>query len=111
MKRALLALPLALLLTGCPTSGHNPGPQPPTPTPGDDLIPAMCDHLAELGCEEGASVYNDNLPGPEDVPNQTCADFYLEVQAAGVPVNPKCVLRAPSCDKIADYRAKDPEDC
>jgi len=71
----------------------------------------MCAYLEALQCDEGRDVYNDNLPGPEDVPNQSCEDFYSELQEQGFDVNPRCVLAAPNCKVIEDYRAKNPEDC
>jgi hypothetical protein len=108
MKRAVFLIPLSFLMVGCPLGG-GPGPQPPEP--GKDPIALMCQHLQSLGCEEGEPVYNDSLPGPEDVPNQSCVDFYGGLQKEGITVNPKCVATAPSCDLVEDYRLRDPEDC
>jgi hypothetical protein len=83
----------------------------PRPGPGADVFVEMCDHLDEMSCEEGKDVYNDDLPGPVDVPNQSCEDFYKSLQDEGIDINPKCIIQAPSCDVIEDYRAKDPAAC
>lgn len=126
MIRTTLALILAsTLLVGCPPVGPdpvtppnpspNPNPEPnpprPDPAPSSDPTAAMCAHLQKLGCEEGESVYNDDLPGPVDVPNQSCTDFHKDLAKDGINVNPKCVRRTPSCRDIESYRAMDPKDC
>jgi hypothetical protein len=79
--------------------------------PNSDLCPAMCDHLADLKCPEAEAVYNNDLPGPVDVPNETCAIFCQEMQHKGVPMNPKCVLTVKSCDGIEPARKANPETC
>ena len=73
----------------------------------------MCDHIGPTGlkCEEGTPVYNNDLPGPANVPNQSCADNCKELQTKGVFVNPRCVSTVPSCDKIEDYRQKAVDAC
>jgi hypothetical protein len=71
----------------------------------------MCAHLQKMGCEEGKDVYNDSLPGETDVPNQSCTDFHKGLQESGIFINPKCVLKAPSCGSIEVFRSKSPEDC
>ena len=103
---------LALVLTGCPNNPGTPDPVvPPNPPPDTDWCVAMCDHLAELKCEEGEPLFNNDLPGPEGVPNQSCADNCTELQDKGFFVNPKCVVDAPSCEMIEDYRLQEPESC
>ncbi len=72
---------------------------------------AMCRHLQSLGCPEGDAVYNDDLPGPVDVPNQSCEDFHRGLSEDGIPVNAKCVRLAPTCDEVEAYRQKDPSEC
>lgn len=101
----------AFLLVACPPV-QEPDVPKPTPTPPDEnAMGAMCDHLRELQCEEGKDVYNDNLPGPVDVPNQSCEDFYTELEGQGIPINPQCIAKVPDCSAIEDYRARDPGDC
>jgi len=58
-------------------------------------------------------VYNSDLPGPEGVPNQECADWCRELQDPSHMyfVNPRCVSETPSCDKIEEYREKDHTVC
>jgi len=101
------AFPLCLLLLGC----SSPAEPKPLPAKDTDFIPEMCLHLKSLECVEGEDVYNDDLPGPVDVPNQSCSDFYRGLQEQGFSVNPKCVLLAPSCDDIEEYRQREPETC
>jgi len=102
-----------LSLTGCPPTEDTNYPPPPIPPPDTDLCDAMCDHIGPdgLGCEEGEDVYNSDIEGPKDVPNQSCGDFCRELQDKGVFVNPRCVATVPSCDVIEDYRLKEPEEC
>ena len=110
MTKVTFTLALALLLTGCPST-PDPLPPPPVPPPDTDLCTVMCDHLAGLGCEEGKPVYNNDLPGPEGVPNQSCSENCQELQDRGFFVNPKCVIDAPSCATIEDYRLREPDSC
>lgn len=93
---------------GCSKSLPSPPPKPPTPP---TVLEGMCQHLRDLGCEEGLPVYNDDLPGPLDVPNQSCEDFHADLEKEGIKVNALCVSRVRSCDEIEDYRAKAPADC
>lgn len=109
--RSTLLVFAALLFVACPPVQQDPVVPAPNPPPDSDVVDAMCNHLQELGCEEGKPVYNDNLPGPVDVPNQSCGDFYRELQTQGVFVNPRCVVKVPDCSSIEDYRAKQPEAC
>lgn len=114
---------VAFFLVGCPPAqGPEPRPLPrptpaPPPDPNDpepwnrDPIAEMCHHLQKMGCEEGEPVYNDDLPGPVDVPNQNCIEFHEGLENSGVNVNPYCVLRSPNCESIEDYRAKEPREC
>jgi hypothetical protein len=106
-------LPLAVLLfvVGCIPSQdiETPRPQPPDNEPGQCEI--MCEHLVSLGCEEGKPVYNNDLPGPADVPNQSCPDFCEDLQGKGVPVNPQCVALIEICDQVEEYRTRDSASC
>jgi hypothetical protein len=110
MQRLLLLL--ALVLPGCPLTGPVDGP-PPNPPPDTDLCIKMCEHIGPTGlkCEEGQPVYNNDLPGPANVPNQSCAENCKELQTKGFFVNPRCVATVPSCDKIEDYRQKAVDAC
>lgn len=99
---------LFLILTGCPLQPSIPPPNPPVDT---DLCDEMCTHLQKLGCEEGMPVYNSDIPGPVDVPNQSCTDNCRELQDKGFFVNPRCVLGVPSCEAIEAYRQKQPKNC
>jgi hypothetical protein len=108
MRYLLLIAPL---LMGCPPPDLVvPPPNPPVDT---DWCGRMCEHLKGLGCEEGSPVYNNDLPGPLDVPNQTCEDWCMEMQDPEhlYFINPKCLSEVPSCDKIETYRQKDPQTC
>ncbi len=109
MKLAHLTVLLSLVILGCPPV--DPVIPPPTPPPNTDLCAAMCDHLAKLGCEEGQPVYNNDIAGPVDVPNQSCADNCTELQTKGFFVNPKCVLLVEQCTQIEPFRQKDPSTC
>lgn len=104
---ALAVLLSAMVLAGCPVQPITP----PSPPPDTNLCAAMCDHLAKLGCEEGQPVYNNDLPGPVDVPNQSCADNCIELQDKGFFVNTKCVLTVERCTQIEEFRQKEPATC
>ena len=106
MKAKLFFALVPVFLFGCPQ--HIP---PPNPPPDTDWCGKMCSHLKELGCEEGESVYNNDLPGKKDVPNQSCEDFCVELQDKGFFVNPRCVSYVESCDDIEDIRQKEPKTC
>lgn len=110
MKYLALMLPLLFVL-GCPP--RDAVVPPPTPPPDSDLCGAMCAHLQELGCEEGQPVYNNDLPGPPDVPNQTCEDWCQEMQDPEHVyfINPRCVALVESCEDIEAARQKEPETC
>lgn len=104
-------LVLALVFLGCqPIEPVTPSPNPP---PDTNLCARMCEHIgpAKLNCEEGEMVYNNDIAGPADVPNQTCADNCKELQDKGFFVNPRCVSIVPSCDQIESYRQKEPDAC
>lgn len=109
-KLALSLLLAPFFLAGCP---KDPIVPPPTPPPDSDQCGTMCAHLKSLGCEEGEAVYNNDLPGPPDVPNQSCEDWCTEMQDPEhlYFINPRCVATVPSCDVIEEYRKKDPETC
>lgn len=108
MRHAFLLVSLAL--AGCPVGPTNVTPAP-NPPPDTDLCVRMCQHLESLGCEEGKPVYNNDLPGPEGVPNQSCADNCEELQNKGFFVNPRCVATVQTCDQIEDSRQKEPNVC
>lgn len=103
---------VVLTLAGCvplePTNDPSPTIKDP---PNTDLCDSMCNQLKKLGCEEGNPVYNDDLPGPKDVPNQSCGDFCRTLQKQNISVNPKCVRDITVCSQVEDYRAKDPATC
>ena len=110
--KLLNTIVLTLLLTGCPSNSNIPDPVvPPVPPPDTDWCVTMCDHLSKMGCEEGEPVYNNDLPGPEGIPNQSCSDNCMELQDRGFFVNPKCVVDAPSCEMIENYRLREPDSC
>ena len=108
MKHTVAVALFTLTLVGCPV---DPPIAPPNPPPDTNLCAAMCDHLAKLGCEEGKPVYNNDLPGPKDVPNQSCADNCTELQKKRFFVNTKCVLTVERCTQVEDFRQKDPATC
>lgn len=110
MKRLFWLILPALLLVGCPPNPDHPVP-PPNPPVDTDLCTDMCDHLKKLGCEEGEDVYNNDLPGPEGEPNQSCSDNCKELQDKGFFVNPRCVLTVKSCEEIEPARQKTVEQC
>lgn len=111
MMRTVFIL-IALVLTGCPQFPDAPTPSPLAP-PDTDLCGKMCEHIGPEGlkCEEGESVYDSDVPGPVDVPNVTCKDFCETSQERGAFMNPRCVSLAPSCDKIEQFRQRDPDTC
>ena len=89
----------------------NPAANPVVPEPDTDLCPQMCQHIGPadaggLGCPEGDPLYNASLPGPANVPNETCTQFCQHQQANGVFINPRCVMQVTSCSQIEAARAK-----
>lgn len=110
--RILAALAVVALLVGCPPP-KDPVVPPPTPPPDTDWCGTMCDHLKMLGCEEGEPVYNNDKPGPVDVPNQSCEEWCTELQDPDhlYFINPRCVSEVTSCDQIEEFRKHDPETC
>lgn len=112
MKGRLIAAAVLVsgAILGCPTHTMTPAVAPiPSPEPPKDtsLCGAACRHLADLSCEEGKPVYNSDLPGPRDVPNQSCESFCEEMQDKGLFVNPRCLLTIKTCDEIEEVRSKD----
>lgn len=99
------AVVAAVALACGPKKPVAPGPWPIQPSDSSECK-AMCDHLKSLPCEEGEDVYNSDLPGPRDVPNQSCTAWCEEMQSRGVFLNPRCVKQVPSCDAIEEYRTK-----
>ena len=111
MARLLMLLVPFIVLVGCPnTDLVVPPPNPPVDT---DWCGRMCKHLQGLGCEEGQPVYNNDKPGPPDVPNQSCEEWCTELQDPDhlYFINPRCVATVPSCEDIEPYRQKDPGEC
>jgi len=78
----LLALSLATLASQC-------GPPKPKPVEPDDTpnCAVACQHLLELGCEEGQPL--------ED--GTTCTEFCEATQKAGHALNPTCVMTIERC--------------
>jgi hypothetical protein len=103
MNRLFPLTALVLGFLGCqPTP---PDPVTPVPAPDSASCDDMCKHIGPkdqggLGCEEGSPVYDSDVPGPKDVPNESCGDFCRKQQAQGVHLNPKCVVKVTSCDQI-----------
>lgn len=106
-----LACLVALVLAGFVGCHMDPPVISPIPPPDTNLCAAMCAHLAKLGCEEGKPLYNNDLPGPAGVPNQSCADNCTELQKKGFFVNTKCVMQVGQCSQIESARQKDPKIC
>jgi hypothetical protein len=111
------ALILAIVLTGCwnPVI-QDPTTPSPTPPPDTDWCSKMCNHIGPkakggLGCEEGNPVYNNDIVGPKDVPNQSCEDNCKELQGKGLFLNPKCIAIVDKCENIETFRQKKPETC
>ena len=92
-------------------AAHCSDPQSPKPSPSEvvdtELCGSMCEHLRALACPEGEDYYDSDRPGEEGVPNATCEDFCVSQQDAGVFINPRCVMQAPTCEVIEDYRQMD----
>jgi hypothetical protein len=109
------ALVLTVVLAGCwnPVMQQDPATPSPLPPPDTNMCSKMCDHLGAKGlnCEEGKPLYNNDLPGPKDVPNQSCADNCTELQGKGLFLNPKCVSIVDKCENIEAARQKKPETC
>lgn len=112
-RLATLAL-AAMVALGCPREPQSPSPRP-DPVTDSELCGAMCEHIGPktaknpnaLDCYEGGPVYDSDVPGPKDVPNVSCEDFCKKQQANGSFLNPRCVMKAPTCAAIEDYRAMD----
>lgn len=120
MKIQVLAFALpTVLLLGCPPPQKEPAVPPPNPPVDTDWCKQMCDHIGPktaenpnaLACEEGEPVYNSDLPGPKDVPNQSCLQWCEEMQNMGVFINPRCISTVPTCDDIEGYRQRDSKTC
>jgi len=108
MMRHLPFLFLLIFLGGCPSVPPVPPPNPPVDT---DWCGKMCGHLKGLGCEEGEPLYNNDIAGPVDVPNQSCEENCVELQDKGFFVNPRCVAQVASCEDIEPYRQKESTTC
>ena len=95
---------LAVFFIGCDVTTTPPN-VPPQPAPDSSSCDAMCKTIGPkdqggLGCEEGNPVYDSDVPGPKDVPNESCGDFCRKQQTNGVHLNPSCVAKVKSCDQI-----------
>jgi hypothetical protein len=112
MPKTLSVLAFCLVMFSCNPTQEKPIP-PPNPPPDTNLCERMCNHLASpsLNCDEGKPVYNSDLPGPVDIPNQSCKDWCIEMQDKGVFINPRCVALVTTCGDIEPYRQKDPTTC
>jgi len=106
MSKSILPILALYLVTACAEEG----PAKISP-PNTNLCDPMCQHLAQLKCPEAEAVYNNDLPGPVDVPNETCTVFCQEMQNKGVQMAPKCVLQVTSCEGIETARQLNPETC
>jgi hypothetical protein len=107
-----LSLLFIFLVGCCQTPIINPSPKPDA----GSLCAQMCQHIGPkekggLGCEEGNPVYDSDKPGPKDVPNETCEEFCNDKVKNKIDMNPKCLVKVPSCDKIEEYRAKNSNEC
>lgn len=89
--------------------------RPVTPNPVEitdsDACDDACVRLQELGCDEGAPVptgvectvdWNCSMGEQcvDRVCTTTCAQFCIDVQSAGVWLDPMCVSRIVSCDAV-----------
>ena len=85
MRHTILAI-LLILLAGCV-----PKPTPHPVDPADRVAcPAACEHLRELGCEEGQPL--------ED--GTTCEVWCEATQEAGHALRPSCVATIKTCDEL-----------
>lgn len=78
---------LAVLLTLQCAPAPVPHPREPTDT---DQCAAACDHLAQLGCEEGQPL--------ED--GTTCTTFCEQTQRSGHALNASCVKQVKTCAEL-----------
>lgn len=92
---------LLIVLIACSSTQKSPNP---IPAPDSDLCGAMCNHLVQLGCEEGQPLYDSDLPGPRGIPNQSCEGFCQKQQKNGIFINPRCVMWASSCTAVEEMR-------
>jgi len=109
--KSLVLLVSFWMLSACVTTPPADSIPEPKVLPDSELCEPMCAHLAELKCPQAETLYNNDLPGPPDVPNQTCGMFCREMLSNGVPMNPKCVMLVKSCEEIEPARTKDPTTC
>lgn len=96
MKRIILGVFLLCVFTGC----HIYGPHiPPMPLASqDNNCEGACQHLRDLGCEEGFPL--------ED--GTTCEAFCKETQDAGHILRPSCVMTLTSCDDVEMEKCQTP---
>jgi hypothetical protein len=112
--RPKIALIIIVCVTGCLNSIHKEAPSiAPMEPPDTVLCGSMCQHLGPngLNCEEGMSVYDSDKPGPKDEPNTSCEEFCKTSQMRGYFLNPRCLILVPSCNRIEEFRKKDPNFC
>jgi len=87
VKNLLALLAFLLLLCAC----EDPVPTPTPVDPADETsCPAACEHLRELGCEEGEPL--------ED--GTTCETFCVETQEQGHALRPSCVVTITTCAEL-----------
>ena len=99
---------VCLTVLACPMGSSSQSPNPIIP-PDTELCGPMCEHLGRdggLGCQEGDSVYDSDVPGPVDIPNVSCQDWCTKAQTRGYFVNPRCVMQVSSCSDIESARQK-----
>ena len=111
MRPFAFAVAVLSLVVGAGCPHVDPPIPPPNPPIDTDWCAQMCTHLQTLKCEEGEKVYNNDLPGPAGVPNQTCAENCVELQDKGFFVNPRCVATVRTCDEIETVRQKEAATC
>lgn len=111
MHQKLLAA--LLFVTSCytPTVAYDPVTPAPIAPPDSDFCAPMCQKWQSLKCPQGDDVYNNDIPGPDGVPNQKCTDWCKEEQVKGVFLNPRCTKSVTKCEDIEPYRQKDPATC
>lgn len=86
MKKLLLLLAFGFL---CACEEHESTPTPVDPAD-QTACPAACEHLRELGCEEGEPL--------ED--GTTCEQFCEQTQEQGHALRPSCVATITTCSEL-----------
>jgi hypothetical protein len=107
IRHTVSTLAIALLVACSTDRVRSPNP---LPAPDSDRCEPMCNYLLQLGCDEGKPLYDSDKPGPVGVPNEQCPEWCVKQQANGVFLNPRCIMKAPSCLAVEAYRARR-DDC